>query len=229
MTPIFSYFRLLSLLTALCLSTMTYSQESTPPDSTVSGEVDPNAAPEPEQPKPKPYERFKLNVDTVTNLVTYKAIVDQTETGADSFYVRAKKWADRKYNLVKNKKLVVMDKPNEKLVVRTRFDAYTSSNKYSRNNIGYINFTLTLIFKDDKFKYIIDNIVYEPYQDPEMVKNMKPEQYEGVTYFEYYLTSKYKVRNTDNMLRCSDQEFQNLITDIKNSLKNPVQVDEDDF
>lgn len=229
MTVFYRYLRLLSVAAMVCLSAWSYGQESMPPDSNVSTETDPNAAPAPEEPKPKPYERFKLNVDTITNLVTYKAIVDQSETGADSFYVRAKKWADQKYSLAKNKKMVLLDKPNEKLVLRTRFEAYTSNNKYSKNNIGFINFTLTLIFKDDKYKYIIDNIVYEPYQDPELVKSMKPEQYEGVTYFEYYLTTKYKVRDTDNMLRCSDQEFQNLITEIKKFLKNPIQVDEDDF
>ncbi|MBI3235258.1 MAG: DUF4468 domain-containing protein [Bacteroidetes bacterium] len=213
------------VLSIACLNT--FGQESAPPDSSVITD----SATTPIEIKSKPYERFKLNVDTITNLVTYKAIVDQSETGADSFYVRAKKWADRKYNLVKNKKIVILDKPNEKLVLKGKFDAYTSFNKYNKSIVGTINFNLTIIFKEDKYKYIIDNITYEPFQDPELVKSgkLKPEMMEGVTYFEYFLTKKFKVRETDNLLKCSDQEFQNLIAEIKKSLKNPTQVDEDDF
>jgi hypothetical protein len=216
------------MLSICCLNS--YAQDSAPPDSTTM--VDSASLPPAEEVKVvKPYERFKMNIDTVTNLVTYKAIVDQSETGADSFYVRAKKWADKKYGLTKNKKIVMLDKPNDKLVLKVRFDAYTSSNKNNKNLLGYINFNLTIVFKDDKYKYIIDNIVYEPYQDPELVKagKLKPEMMEGVEYFEYLIVKKVKVRDTDNLLKCSDIEFQNLIKEIKKALKNPLQIDEDDF
>lgn len=217
----------------LSLSSLsTFAQDSTPPptDSTAIA-IDSPAEAAPAEVKFKPYERFKLNVDTVTNLVTYKAIIDQSETGPDSFYVRAKKWADKKYNLVKNKKIILLDKPNEKMVLRTKFDAYTSSNKNNKVVVGTINFTLTIIFKEDKYKYIIDNISYEPFQDPEALKDkkLKPENYEDVAAFEYLLVKKFKVKETDNLLKSSDKEINLLIAEIKKSLKNPLQVDEDDF
>ena len=186
-----------------------------------------NSATPVEEAVTKPYERFKLNIDTVTNLVTYKSIVDQMETDADSFYIRAKKWADRKYRLASNKKIVLLDKPNEKLVLKAKFDAYTSFNKYNKNMVGDIYFNLTIIFKENKYKYIIDNITYVPFQDPEAIKKGTPA--EDVTSFEYLAVKKFKIKQTDNLLKCTDQEFNNLIADIQKSLKNPNQADEDEF
>ena len=180
----------------------------------------------------KQYERFRLAIDTVTNLVTYKAVVDQTETGLDSFYVRAKKWCDRKYNLQKNKKMVLFDKPNEKLILKGHFDSYTSTGKYNKVYNGTITFQMTLIFKDDKYKYIIDNIYWEPEKpatkDEEKLQAKEDEKDLPVP-LEYYLNAKTRVKVHDNRLRCADTEFQSLITDMKKTLQNPIQIDEEDF
>jgi hypothetical protein len=218
---------LASFIFLVMLSKSASSQEVTPPDST-STPADTIATEASSEPVKKPYERFKVKVDSITNLVTYKAIIDQTETGADSFYVRAKKWADRRYALAKNKKMVLLDKPNEKLVLRASFPAYSSMNKNNRLYNGTVEFTLTLIFKDDKYKYIIDNLVYVPEQDLEK-KQKKGFQPEEIEYFEFYAAAKVRVRNYDNRLKCSDAEINVLIQDLTNSLKNPKQVDEDDF
>ncbi len=230
MQHILQTLRNLSVLFGLLLiSSPAFSQEeeTTPMDST---EVD--SVVKPEVKLAKQYERFRLAIDTVTNLVTYKAVVDQTETGLDSFYVRAKKWCDRKYNLQKNKKMVLFDKPNEKLILKGHFDSYTSTGKYNKVYNGTITFQMTLIFKDDKYKYIIDNIYWEPEKpatkDEEKLQAKEDEKDLPVP-LEYYLNAKTRVKVHDNRLRCADTEFQSLITDMKKTLQNPIQIDEEDF
>lgn len=179
------------------------------------------------QPSAPKYVRFKMNVDSITQLVTYKAIVDQTETQADSFYLRAKRWANNKYQLSKNKKLILLDKPNEKLIIRARFASIPAGGQYSRQPNGYIVFNLTLIFKDEKYKYIIDNIIFEPEVDP-LDKDAKNEPLD-VTPFEYYIQVKTKKKQTDGMLMGADIEFKKLLEEIKKSLENPKDANEDDF
>ncbi len=181
------------------------------------------------QPTAPKYVRFKMNVDSVTQLVTYKAVVDQAETQADSFYLRAKRWANAKYKLSKNKKLILLDKPNEKLVLRARFPCTPAGGKYSKQSNGYIVFNLTLIFSPDgqKYKYIVNNIIFEPEVDP-LDKEARNEPLD-VTPFEYYIQVKHKKKQTDAMLQGADNDIKKLIEEIKKSLEDPKELDEDIF
>jgi hypothetical protein len=58
---------------------------------------------------------------------------------------------------------------------------------------------------------------------------MSPSQYEGKAGFEYLLSKQHKVKDSDNLLKCTDVEFKALINEIKKSLKNPIQLNEDEF
>jgi len=209
-----------TLIIMLMFSYSAVAQDETPVDTTLVAD----SIVQPTTPK---YERFKMNVDSITQLVTYKAIVDQTETQADSFYLRAKRWANGKYQLSKNKKLILLDKPNEKLIVRARFASVPAGNKYSRQSNGFIVFNLTLIFKDEKYKYIIDNIIYEPEVDP-LDKEARKEPLD-VTPFEYYIQVKHKKKQTDALLQGADIDIKKLLEEIKKSLENPKISEEDDF
>ncbi len=212
----------LTIMLAFCYNAIA-QDVTTPADTAVVADSigEPAAAPK--------YMRFKMNVDSITQLVTYKAIVDQKETEADSFYLRAKRWANARYQLSKNKKLILLDKPNEKLVIRARFPCTPAGGKYSKQSNGFIVFNLTLIFSRDgaKYKYIVDNIIYEPEIDP-LDKEAKKEPLD-ITPFEYYIQVKHKQRQTDAMLQGADTDIKKLIEEIKKSLENPKIVDEDDF
>ncbi len=214
-------------LSIVLLANLAEAQESTPPDSTVL-----NTEPTLEEELAKQYERFKPPIDTTSGLVTYKAFVDQAETSWDSFYVRAKKWGQRKYNFELNKTLVLLDKPNEKVVWKGHFESYTSTGKYNKVYTGTITFIITLIFMSEKYKYIIDNIYWEP---PPPATKGEEKLHAKDTYaelhipIEYYLTAKTRVMVKDNKLRCADIEFQALILDLKKSLKNPIQFDDEEF
>ncbi len=213
-----------TLIIMLMISYNAIAQDTTPSAPPDTASVVDSAAQEPAAPK---YVRFKMNVDSITQLVTYKAIVDQTETAADSFYLRAKRWANGKYQLAKNKKLILLDKPNEKLVLRARLACTPAGNQYSKQSNGFIVFNLTLIFKDEKYKYIIDNIIYEPEVDL-LDKEAKKEPLD-ITPFEYYIQVKHKKRQTDAMLQGADIDIKKLLDEIKKSLENPKIPDEDDF
>jgi hypothetical protein len=82
-------------------------------------------------------------------------MIDQVNSEADSLYVRLKKWANKKYDFTQNKKLILLDKPNGKIVIKGKFDAYTSTNKYNKTSVGDIYYTLTVILKENRYKYII--------------------------------------------------------------------------
>lgn len=213
-----------TLIIMMMISYNAISQDTTPTAPADTASVADSAAQEPAAPK---YVRFKLNVDSITQLVTYKAIVDQADTQADSFYLRAKRWANAKYQLAKNKKLILLDKPNEKLVLRARLDCTPAGSQYSKQSNGFIVFNLTLIFKDEKYKYIIDNIIYEPEVDL-LDKEAKKEPLD-ITPFEYYIQVKHKKRQTDAMLQGADIDIKKLLDEIKKSLENPKIPDEDDF
>lgn len=185
-----------------------------------------------EEPQPKPYERIMLHIDTVTNLVTYKEIVEQAETSPDSFYVRAKKFLTARFKIPVDKKgrwidkehkIVRLDSVDTKIVLLVTIPAYTTKNKFNRIENGKIQFLLTLIFKDDRYKYIMDNFVhYGPVGiDPTIPPTM--------TYFEYYLASNINVKGNDGYLRTTDEQIKKLIADIEKYLRNPIQIDEDDF
>ena len=78
----------------------------------------------------KVYQRIVMPFDSATNLITYNGIVEQEESGSDSLYARAKRFAEK--NLGKGKELYEMDKRNQKLVVNGSIPAFAYINKYNK-------------------------------------------------------------------------------------------------
>lgn len=167
----------------------------------------------------KPYERIVLYLDSTTNLITYLGVVEQEESGSDSLYLRAKKWAND--NLGKEIKVEV-DKRNQKLTYVGSIPAYAYMNKYSKRPIGRFEFKITFLIKEGRYKYQITNLVHE---------SLKPSDGSKTTrnYFEYYYTSTTKVREYDIILRNADKDIQALIESMKRALREPPLVDEDDW
>lgn len=226
-------FSALFLQSATALAQDDNQDQGSIPDSLTM--IDSTSQPDEQQPPQeikKPYERVVLHIDTVTNLVTYKEIVEQEETSPDSFYVRAKKFLTKRFKIPVDKKgnwvdkehrIVRLDSVDTKIVLLVTIPAFTTKNKYNRIENGKIQFLLTLIFKDDRYKYIIDNFVHIGPQ------GLDPKQPPTFTYFEYYLSSNVNVKGNDGYLRTADEDIKKLISDIKKYLKNPIQIDEDDF
>ncbi|MFN4083863.1 MAG: DUF4468 domain-containing protein [Bacteroidia bacterium] len=173
---------------------------------------------EPVNPLLKPYERIKLPFDSITNLITYSGVVDQDESGSDSLYIRAKKWAEKTF--LKGYK-VETDKRNQKLVYIATIPAYSYNNPYSRRPIGTFEFKFTVLIKEGRYKYQISNLVHE---------SLKPASGKSTrNYFEYYYTTNVSVQNSDRILRYADKDINNMIASFKKAMAEPILVDEDDW
>lgn len=169
----------------------------------------------------KPYERIVLYIDSVTNLITYVEVIEQEESGSDSLYIRAKRWAQARFSKNNDKTLFEEDKKNQKLVINGVLPAFRYNSKYTKRSIGKYQFQMTVWIKEGRYKYQITRLVHE---------GIKPNK--GVpdrNYFEYYYTSPKNVKGYDQLLRDADTDIKKLMADFVKSMKDPVIVDEDDW
>jgi len=167
----------------------------------------------------KPYERLVLYVDSITNLISYIGVVEQEETGSDSLYFRAKRWAARKF--IGGKAIFDLDKKNQKVVMNGWMTANAYSNKYTKRNIGRIEFKMTVWIKEGRYKYQLSNFVHEGIKSNEGVATRN--------YFEFYYTSPNNVKGNDQTLRYADKDINKLIDDFKKHMKDPVVPDEEEW
>lgn len=170
--------------------------------------------------KAKPFERIVLNVDSITNLITYLGVVEQEESGSDSLYIRAKRWAQSRFG--KNEKtLFEIDKKNQKIVVNAVLTAYSYGSKYTKRDIGKYQFKMTIWIKEGRYKYQMSNFVHI---------GVKPNNGDATrNYFEYYYTSTKAVKVYDKILRDANDDIIKLMADFAKSMKDPIIVDEEDW
>jgi hypothetical protein len=192
--------------------------DSTAIDSAASASEEGDGAPGPGVVS-KPYERIVLYVDSATNLITYYGVMEQEESGSDSLYIRAKRWAAKTFG---KEIKVEVDKRNQKLTYIGRIPAYAYINKYSKRPLGIFEFKMTFLIKEGRYKYMITNLVHESVKPADGSKTNR-------NYFEYYYTSTTKIRENDTVLRMADRDINKMIDRMIAALKDPILVDEDDW
>ncbi len=197
-----------------------YSADSTA--VTDSQSVESTATPEEPKllaPELRPYERVVLNIDTITNLITYTGIIEQEESGTDSLYLRAKSWAAKTFGKEIKPEL---DKRNQKLVYLASIPAYSYTSKYSKKLNGRYEMRLTFLIKEGRYRYQITNLVHE---------SLKPSSGDKPSrnYFEFYNSSNVNVRIYDAVLRAADRDINSLIKSFTSAMREPKLVDEDDW
>ncbi len=206
-----------------------YSQNSTnptPPDSltnysTTSYNDSNSQGGEATMPVTKPYIRLKVtNIDTITNLITYKEIVEQEESQEDSLYIRCLKLLKRKFGVYG--KLITVNKPNEKILATLEMPVYSRPNNFTKTPSGTIDFTFIFDIKSGRYRYRIDNIRHLP---PANSLNPVPRP----VYLEYYLESKTNIKGTDLILKGADEEITKFIAELKKRLQDPKQWDDEDW
>ncbi len=169
----------------------------------------------------KPYIRLKVtNIDTITNLITYKEIVEQEESQEDSLYIRCLKLLKRKFGVYG--KMIPVNKPNEKIQVTLQLPVYSKPTAYNKMPAGMIDFTFTLDIKSGRYRYRIDNIRHLP---PPNSLNPEPRP----IYLEYYIDSKANVKATDLVIKSADEEIKKFIIELKKRLQDPKIADDDDW
>jgi hypothetical protein len=169
----------------------------------------------------KPYERIVLTIDSVTNKITYLEVIEQEESGSDSLYTRAKRWAQVRFGKGGDKGLFQDDKKNQRLIINGVLTAYRYNSKYTKRDVGKYYFQMTVWIKEGRYRYQITNLVHE---------GIKPNN--GVpsrNYFEFYYTSPKNVKPYDQLLRDADTDIKKLMADFVKSMKDPIIVDEDDW
>ena len=168
----------------------------------------------------KVYQRIVMPFDSATNLITYNGIVEQEESGSDSLYARAKRFAEK--NLGKGKELYEMDKRNQKLVVNGSIPAFAYINKYNKKTIGKFQFKMTILVKEGRYKYTITNFVHESEVSASGGKPVR-------NYFEYYNSSTTNIQAYDKVLRYADKDIKETIQKFQLAMREPKLADEDDW
>jgi hypothetical protein len=203
------------------LSAQVAYNSTTPPDSATGYTYASNdSATGSEGVVAKPYIRVKMALDSITNLITYKEIVEQEESQEDSLYIRCLKLIKRKFGVYG--KMIPVNKQNEKIQVQLQMPVYVRPNTFTKSQAGTVQFLFTLDIKAGRYRYRIDNIQHIPAPTP---LNDQPKP----VYLEYYLESKVNVKSTDLVLKGADEEIKKFITELKKKLKEPLSVDEDDW
>jgi hypothetical protein len=109
------------------------------------------------QKKTEPAATPSLPVNKETGLIAYEGVMDITGASKDGLYSRAIGWAQGYY---KNPVDVMREKDpvNGKLVCKARFKLYNAADKKGTiTEAGDVMYTLTIQFKDGKYKYEMTN------------------------------------------------------------------------
>ena len=95
-------------------------------------------------------------------------------------------------------------------------------NKFSAAEYGQLQFTITMRFKDGKYKFTITNLVH-------LLPETSDKKDINYVYMEFYMKSERNVVNYDRYLRAADGSIQNLVKDMRKFMREPVELDEDDW
>lgn len=158
----------------------------------------------------------QLPIDPATGLYTYTEVIEIPGTSKDELYKRAFAWANVFY---KNPTDVIREKnPQEgKILIKARFKI---SNEADKKGVvtaaGDVMYSLTLNFKDGKYKYEITKINWQQlsYYPIERWKDTSAGSYKPV--YNHYLSQ------TDEILKA-------VIADFKIKIAEPPKVKSTDW
>lgn len=175
--------------------------------------------------KKAPYKRFIPPYDTMREIIFYENIIEDEECencNADSLYWRAKKYLTKRLGKEAIKKMVIEDKPAERLVLKIMVPMMTTNGTFTKKQEGELEYRLTLRFKDGRYKYQFGNFVHVEPMDGVSGKVNR-------TYHEHYMRLKKGFQQTDKFLLAAEAEVSAVVDGLKKSLREPYQPDEDDW
>jgi len=175
--------------------------------------------------KKAPYKRFIPPYDTMREIIFYENIIEDEECencNADSLYWRAKKYLTKRLGKDAIKKMVIEDKPAERLVLKVVVPMMTTNGTFTKKQDGELEYRITLRFKDGRYKYQFGNFVHVEAMDGTSGKVNR-------TYHEHYMRLKKGFQQTDKYLLAAEAEVNAVVDGLKKSLREPYQPDEDDW
>ncbi len=144
-----------------------------------------------------------MPVDEKTKLITYEGVGKVDGKSAGDLYDRALEWA-KGYHKNPTEKLRKTDRENGEMEIFARFPiyAYDKKGEKTTSQAGLIQYTMTLQFKDGRYKYTITNL------------NMKASSHQPI---DGWYTDKANDPNADNhvyQLNDIHNELTGLIKDM---------------
>lgn len=186
---------------------------------------------EPKKPEKKPYVRIKLPMDTITELISYESVIAQETSYSDSLYIRGKRWviskwgvpyATKKKDMKDNEAMFIEDLMYEKFKAVLKVPLRVRYNKFSSSDYGELRFTLTMRFKEGKYKYTITNLTH-------LLPETSDKKDINYVYMEFYMKSERNIVTYDRYLRGADGAIQKMVKEMLKFMKEPAEVDEDDW
>ena len=189
----------------------------------------------------KPYVRFTgMPYDSVAQLVTYVEIVEvivpdrfldlggEDYSVSDSLYARALVWMNKQFGKKEAKKMIEESgidpsgKEGNTIKAFVTMPLVAQINKYSKTEVGTIEFEMELRFKDERYRYRFDNFVHVSASRSGGAKADR-------TYMEYYVTAKKNIRATDKILMACNNQMNRMIEDLRNTCSETPYIDDDDW
>lgn len=106
------------------------------------------------------YTQVILPVDSTTNKITYSEVVAVDGNSAGVLYSKVKDWLTVSFKDSKNV-LDLDDAINFKIVGKWQFSVWQMGNLGKEPNGGHVDYTLTIMLKDNRYKYIITDFYHD--------------------------------------------------------------------
>ena len=98
-----------------------------------------------------------MPIDPDTKLIAYSEVVDVSSVSKSDLYVRANTWFTRTFKSAKSV-LDLQDKEAGKLIGKGVLPMIIKLPMIGSTDAGTVSMTVTIICKDGKYKYVIDNL-----------------------------------------------------------------------
>ena len=96
--------------------------------------------------------------DSITKKVSYAGVVKIDDIKANELFIRAQSWFATTFKSSKDV-IQLQDKESGKIIGRGNFEMSTPGG-FGNPIPGHTNFTITLLVKDNKYKYVITDFIW---------------------------------------------------------------------
>ncbi|GAB3753853.1 DUF4468 domain-containing protein [Spirosoma pomorum] len=102
-----------------------------------------------------------LPIDPETQLITYSEVVEVPSVSKGELFNRANTWLTRAFKGSTKQVIEMEDKESGKVVGRGLIPTQVKIPITGMTDAGFVSATFTIICKDGKYKYVVDNLTHE--------------------------------------------------------------------
>lgn len=162
-------------------------------------------------------QQSKLPIDDETRLITWKKVVELPSTSKTELYNRAWAWANNYY---KNPGDVIREKDSVagKLVCKARFKIKNQPDKKTQiqTDAGDVQYTLTLDFKEGKYRYTFSNIGWQQKSAFPAERWMDKKSQSYTPDWDYYLEQ-------------TSESAHSILASLEKAMATPPKIKKDDW